>query len=189
MLDISSNKTIGGIFSPKITKSQKDKSEASIMNPTFIKYSYNLLKNEYFGIRGVGITVNGGLWSEIKEIKQTGVIFIDGNLTIDTNIGTLNPNTADFLMLIVNGNISIDQSVAFVNAILLGKDIEAGGVSENQLVINGMIYSTRDIKLTRSFEPKKENNLKPSVKINYNPKLLFEIPIEMTKKLSQWKVN
>ncbi len=145
-------------------------------------YSYDALKRQYLSTKGVGsTTLSDATWSQLP-IKQ-GVIFVNGDLTIDTNI-----ITTDLVMIIAKGTIIVNPTVTRVDGILMGNNISIGGQSANQLIINGSIYSLGDVTLNRSFEPKKLNNATPAIKIEYNPSLIFKLPAKMIQAISRWRL-
>jgi hypothetical protein len=51
------------------------------------------------------------------------------------------------------------------------------------------VHGVAGVEFSRSLYPKSLNNTSPSVVVNYNPKLLFEVPVELARSISQWKVN
>ena len=180
----------GIIFAKEISVSDKDvanSSDGSLNSGKTIKarYSYADLKKQYFTNKGVGTTFVGNQNRSANGIKDaTGVIFVQGNMTIDTDI-----DTSDFIMIIASGDIIINEDVNKINAILVGSNVLAGGSADNQLVINGVVYGVNGVKFNRTFAVASKNNTAPSIKVVYNPGLLFMVPKEIIKSLSQWKVN
>lgn len=173
------------IWAKTISMSDRDQSVKYDGKNFKVKYSYVDLRKQYFISKGVGTTFVGNKKITDEGIKEAGgVIFVEGNLTIDSNIDTNN-----FMMLIVSGDIIINPNVTKINAILMGTNVVAGGEGDNQLVINGMVYGVKGVKFNRSFSVANKNNTEPSVKVVYNPGLLFMVPKEIIKSLSQWKVN
>jgi len=146
------------------------------------KYSYQTILNEYFNKNGVGVT---GV--TVVNTGDTGVMFVDGPLPINSNI-VVAPN--NYLMVVVSGAITIDPGVTRVDGILVADGgITAGGISDNQLVINGVLYSLGDIRITRSFTDKIDNNISPAVVVNFRPDLIFVMPGKLNKVLSGWSEN
>lgn len=146
-------------------------------------YSYTSLKQNYLTAKGIGTVVAKS--TNLSDISQkTGVIFVDGDLTIDTNL-----TTTDFVMLITSGKITIDSNVDKVDGILMGTNIVASGDSDSKLIINGIVYGTTGVTFNRSYTTASKNDTDPAVEVVYNPNLLFQTPIEITRALSQWKVN
>jgi hypothetical protein len=149
------------------------------------KYNYDYFYQQYLVDRGVGFTLSGNQnWSNVSsQVGSTGVVLINGTLTIDSNIVGSN-----FLMLITKGDIVINQTVDQVNGILLGNNVTAGGKG-NKLIINGMVHGVSAVNLIRGFTAKRSNNLSPAVIVNYQPNLLFELPKEVNKRITRWKTN
>jgi len=146
-------------------------------------YSYTSLKQNYLTAKGIGTVVAKS--TNLSDISQkTGVIFVDGDLTIDTNL-----TTTDFVMLITSGKITIDSNVDKVDGILMGTNIVASGDSNSKLTINGIVYGTTGVTFNRSYTTASKNDTDPAVEVVYNPSLLFQAPVEITRALSQWKVN
>lgn len=153
---------------------------------SFGTYPYTSLRNDYFGTKGVGITlVDNVSWDTVRNL--TGVIFVNGDLNITGSGKDL--VTTNFVMIIAKGTITIDPSINEVDAILVANKVIASGDASAQLVINGMIHSITDIEFSRNLVPESLNNTTPSVKVNYQPELLFGIPTEITKAFSRWRVN
>jgi len=90
---------------------------------------------------------------------------------------------------VVNGNMTIDQSVNNVDGIYVAKNISVGGSSNTQLKINGMLYAPNggNIRLNRSFTTKSDNNTTPAVVVNYRPDMIFALPGKLNKILSGWR--
>lgn len=182
----------GGVFSKKVSslsdfdQAQKTSSEAF----NFKTYTYHQLKSDYFDKKGVGTVLTGesATWAEVKT--KTGVIFVDGDLEIVSDLDTTN-----FVMIIANGTITVDPTVNVVNGILVADKIIASEAdldtttTVTPLVINGMVHGISGVEFSRTLLPNDSNNLTPSVKVNYNPKLLFMIPNELSKAFDKWKLN
>ena len=145
-------------------------------------YSYDSLKRQYFSVKGFGTTVPASAtWSEIPT--KTGIIFVNGNLTIDANIAT-----TDLVMIITKGDITVNPNVTRIDGVLMGNNIIISGKSASQLVINGSIYGIQSVVLNRSFDPKNLNNKTPAVEVKYNPSLIFKLPPKMIQTISQWRL-
>ena len=146
--------------------------------------TYDYFVKNYFYKVGVGITVVGSKnWSEISSLKD--IVLIKGDLNIDQDI-----TGSDLKMIIVDGNISVGSTdVGEINAVLLGKSFTATGDSSKQLVINGSVYTSESITLTRSFIDKSANNTTPAVIVNYDPSVIFKIPKEVARSVTQWRMN
>jgi hypothetical protein len=145
-------------------------------------YSYDSLKRQYLSTKGYGTTVpDSATWSEIPT--KSGVIFVNGNLTIDTNIAT-----TSLVMIVAKGNITINSDVTRIDGILMGNSVIASDKSDKQLVINGSIYGIQSVVLNRSLEPKNLNNKTPAVEVRYNPSLIFKLDPKMIQTITQWRL-
>jgi len=171
----------------KASLSPYDKINSNIVydNQTvdFKLYSYDTLKRKYFFTKGYGTTVPASItnWTDVET--KSGVIFVEGDLTIDTNIAT-----TDLVMIVAKGDITINPNVTRVDGILFGKSITASGESASQLVINGSIYGLNSVVLNRSLNPKKSNNTTPAVEVRYNPSLIFKLPAKMIQNITRWRL-
>ena len=153
-------------------------------NFDFEVFPYSKLKKSFFDTKGVGSTFTASTdWLEIKNTG--GIVFIDGDLDITGE----NLETTALVMIIAKGTITIDPSVTRVDAILVANRVVADGEAESQLVINGVVHGISEVKFSRSLTPKSLNNTTPSVVVNYNPKLLFMIPVELSRTFDQWRIN
>jgi len=143
-------------------------------------YGYQNFYNSFYVEKGVGVT--GTDWS---THPSEGVYFVKGNLNI--NIGyTLASDKS--LLVIVGGKIDIASTVKSLDGIYIADGgIDALGISPNQLVINGLLYSKNTIRLGRSFENKRLNNETPAIRVNYQPNLLFNLPGSLMRVLSGWR--
>jgi hypothetical protein len=157
------------------------------------RMSYHAVMNRYFGINGVGVTINGDSnMSTVlaSGIGGTGVIFVNGNFTVDAD------NTVavgKFMMIVAKGTISFDTAVSNSAGIFMAdKGIVAGGLSNHQLVIDGVLFSSGsapagDIRLSRGFVIRHQNNTQPGVVVNYRPDFVFNMPGKVARVLSGWK--
>ncbi len=116
------------------------------------------------------------------------MVFVDGDLTIDVNN---NVGVDEFLMIVVRGNITIAATVTGIEGIFVADGgISAGGVSANQLVIEGIVHSVRgNIDLTRGYVPQSMNNGSPAVLVRYRPDLIFNMPPELVGVVSGWRTG
>jgi len=121
---------------------------------------------------------------DMSQIGTSGVYFVDGNLNINSN-NTIASNKS--LMIVVNGDINVSNSVTQVNGILVAKNIGATGLNNSQLVFNGSLYAENTIDLSRGFTTKRLNNANPAVKVIYNPEMIFKLPPETSKILTNYK--
>lgn len=148
------------------------------------KFNYNDLYYQYFVSKNIGVTET--TWADIKG--KTGVVFVDGDLTIDDNNSLLNPG--DYLLLIVNGKVDIAQNVTNVEGIIISDgDVTTLGENNTPLLINGMIYSGGSVLFQRNFDVTHHalNNTLPATAIKYNPNLIFNMPSQIFKVLSDWR--
>jgi hypothetical protein len=145
------------------------------------QYFYNIYSNNPSGITHYNDSKN---WSSIvSDIGGTGIILINGSVTIDNNISL---NSGEMLMIIANGQIIINSAVNHVEGILVANQgIVASGNSDDQLIIDGILYSPNSsVLLDRTFKEKSDNNSAPSVLINYQPEFLFNLPLQIVEILS-----
>lgn len=158
----------------------------SYQNPlaklTDVNKNYSYFYKQYLVKSGVGTTLIGN--KNITDIGSTGIYFVNGNLTIDSN-KIINPG--DFLMIIVNGNIGVSNTVTRVDGILVANNITASGSNNTQLVFNGSLFASGTINFSRDYTVKSTNNTVPAVKVNYNPGLMFKIPGKVAQILSNWQ--
>lgn len=146
------------------------------------KDSYNIYLNEFLGRYGMGTTGVTNI-----AVGSTGLLFVSGDLNINSDVVV---PTNQYLMVIVSGKINIGIEVSQLDGIYVAnKGIEAIGVSDNQLVINGMLYSTMssNIRLARSFTDKSLNNATPAIVVNYRPDMIFAIPGKLFRVLTGWR--
>jgi len=145
------------------------------------KYSYQSIYNEYFTKMGEGVT---GV--TVINVGSTGVLFVNVGLTISSDVVVA---ANKYLMVVVNGNMTIDQSVNNVDGIYVAKNISEGGSSNTQLKINGMLYATKggNIRLNRSFTTKSDNNTTPAVVVNYRPDMILAVHEKLNKILAGWR--
>ena len=92
-------------------------------------------------------------------------------------------------MIITSGNITVNPTVKQINATLLPQTFIAGGTSPEALKINGSIYAVNNVTLNRSFTPKSDNNQTPAVQVTYDPGIIFKMPKEVAKTVTQWRLN
>ena len=150
---------------------------------TDVNKNYSYFYKQYFVKNGIGTTFSVGD-KIIADIGSTGIYFVNGNLTIDNN-KTINPG--NFLMIIVSGDITVNQNVTRVDGILVANNITAGGSNNNQLVFNGSLFASNTIDFSRDHTVKSTNNTVPAVKVNYNPELMFRLPGKVAQILSNWQ--
>lgn len=131
--------------------------------------------------------------------NQTGVIFVDGNLTIGpTPSNKLTTNSASAgLVFVVGGDVNIDTSVTQIDAVIIagGKIYTAGaGCSlpppatagtNSQLIVNGSLISL-DSNQPIQFCRKLANNSQAAELINNEPKYLVILRDLYSDTLQKW---
>ena len=155
-------------------------------NLTKTVYNYDYFYRNYFQKLGQGTTISTSTTlTDVLAIGDTGVIFINGDLNIDTD-NALTPS--EYLMLVVKGDINVSSDTNSLNGIFIANNISVGGTDSTQLKINGTLYSpSGDVKLTRGFTNITDNSDTPAVSINYLPSLIFNMPGKLVKLISGWK--
>ncbi len=144
-------------------------------------YNYNYFYNDFFVKAGVGVT--GTDWAEKPE---NGIYLVKNSLNITSDFVLV--DTTKTMMVIVNGDITIQPNVTQLDGIYVADgSINVGGISDNQLNINGMLYAGGSVGLYRSFTDKTDNNTTPAVKVNYSPGLIFNLPPKILRVLSGWR--
>jgi hypothetical protein len=126
----------------------------------------------------------------LNDLGGTGVAIVNGSLNIDAE-NSLNDN--QFLMVVVKNNITFDQSINNVSGVFVANGaINANGVSDTQLNINGVLYSVNStVTLFRKRTPDHQNlnNDQPSVSVNYLPSLIFNMPGNLVNTFTYWKAG
>lgn len=152
----------------------------------------NLMLNNNFTYDGIksNITTDMRVVYEgnknISDIGRTGVLFVDGDLTI--NQGNVLA-TGEFLMVIVSGNMTIDSTVNRVDGVFASfGNVTISGTVSNQLVINGSIFSKGGTSITREFSDKSMNS-SPVVVVKYNPALIFSMPQKVIRTIKGWRIG
>lgn len=151
-----------------------------------VNTNYNYFYNQFFVRKGMGTIFSGD--KTINNISELGsdanfIYFINGDLTITGDI----KNTNNFLMIIVNGDITVSQDVRQVDGILVANNIFAGGANDYQLVFNGSLFALNDIIFSRDHVNRAFNNSEAAVVVRYKPELIFNVPGEVTKVLTNWQ--
>jgi len=144
---------------------------------------------KYKKIIGVGTTLIEGDLDDSDVINNTdGLLMVNGNVIISQNkINDWVLNSNYFFMIVASGDITIDPSVSKFDGILAGNNINIGGTSASQLTINGSLYATNKVNITRSYTDKIKNNDSPSTVINFRPSYIFNMPSSMVKSVVDWK--
>lgn len=129
-------------------------------------------------------------------VNKTGVIFVDGNLYINTNLE--NTNTKTGLVFIVQGTIYINPGVDTINAFMISyggfcsawsglecKD-NLDSASQKQLTINGSVISLNPT-IAPQFVRQKTTLTTASETINYQPKYLVILKDIFSRDLKIWQ--
>lgn len=152
-------------------------------------YTYDHLYNEYFGKLGLGVTFSGNtsMSSVVIGTGGTGVAFVNGNLNVGS---TNNVPIGKFFMVVVNGDIEINQSVTRLEGVFVADGgMMIGDENDAQLVVNGSLSLGGVASFTRGYATHSINNTAPAIVVNFRPDLIFNIPGVLTKTLSGWKEN
>ncbi len=123
----------------------------------------------------------------------TAVIFVKGNLNINSNITYGAANSG--LVFVVKGDVNIDQSVTRVDAVIIsegtictafdGTSCPSTNILASQLVINGSLISLnpdKPIKFRRSLS----DNSQPAEIINQQPKYLILLRNLISDTVQKW---
>lgn len=157
--------------------------------------TYRTIYNQYLANKGVGVTIEGNttmstITAKSSGVGGTGVVFVNGNLSVNVN-NTV--SVGEFLMIVVKGGITFEKNVTKNEGIFMADGgIRTVGLSNNQLVINGVLYSginapTGNIRFIRGFTDKSDNNGQPATVVNYRPDLIFNMPGKVSQVLTGWK--
>jgi hypothetical protein len=107
-------------------------------------------------------------------------------LNIDGSLASL--PSGKTLLTIVNGDITVDKAVDAVAGMFVADgNIDIGGTSANQLVINGSLYALGNINFSRDLSNAEIGNTTPAVVVNYDPNLLLNLRGTVMQVLSGWK--
>lgn len=147
-------------------------------------------------------------------VGLTGVVFVDGNLYIKTNLTNTNPKTG--LVFVVQGTIYILRNVETVNAFLIAHGKNPDGTdkimpfcsawdgttpptadgtdcvdypdsaSQKYLTINGSVISLSTVNAPQ-FVRQKATATNPAETINYEPKYLVILKDVFSRDLKIWK--
>jgi len=147
-------------------------------------YSYQDFYNKYFVNLGLGVVLDNG--EDILDVGGTGLVLVDGDLTIGDNI-TVSNN--EYLMVIVNGDINVNDNVTNLDGIFIANNINIGGSNNTKLIINGMLYGSSSVIINRSYATKSKNNTDSAVDIDYRPSLIFNLPGRLMEAVSKWRMN
>lgn len=138
--------------------------------------TYDNMHSELFDDKGVGREESD--WAGVLSVGGTGLVFVTGPLTI-TSDHTVAPG--GFLMVVVNGSITINQNVTRLDGAYVASDgnITINGENDTVLTINGMLYTSGNIDITRGFVTHASNNINPAVVVDMRPDLIFNAPSYM----------
>ncbi len=150
------------------------------------KTDYSYFKTQFFERLGVGKTYFGNTDLSTIVGEGTKMALVNGNLTVSAD------NTVaqgDLLMVVVSGSVSIGQGVKRMDGVLVADgEVVISGSSSDQLVINGILYSTNsNVRIQRSYIDTMQNNISPAVVINYRPDFAFTMPAAVYRVISGWK--
>lgn len=129
--------------------------------------------------------------------NQSGVIFVDGDLTIAPSSNRLTHGTANSgLVFVVGGNVQIGKDVTLVDAVIIAKGIictaydgtcPSANIETLQLVINGSLISINQEDSTPiKFRRTLTDNSQPAEKINHQVKYLVILRDLLSDTLQRW---
>jgi len=151
------------------------------------------------------LTIDGG-WT---GMSGETVIFVDGDVTIETDITLADPEDG-FFAVIVSGNINVNQTVgdavvaspAAGDADLVGAFLAEGNFNggsdlsqtDKQLVVYGTIGADIDLgtnspggRVNFQRDMGVNNSIGPGVSVIWNPNLLLNWPAELSDALTDWR--
>lgn len=131
--------------------------------------------------------------------NQSGVIFVDGNLTIKPSNNKLtHGSTTSGLMFVVRGDVNINQSVTRVDAVIISEGIICtafdgticpSGLTDpattSQLIINGSLISLKSDKPIK-FRRTLSDNSQPAEVINHQVKYLVILRNLISDTYQKW---
>ncbi len=176
----------GGAFSAGNNENFSDSgwlTENNLVGIFGTKVGYDYFYSELKLKKGIGITAAN--WSGIGD---TGVYFVNTNLTIDANNNPL--AAGGYRMIVVNGDVTIDSNVSNLYGVIIADgDISVTGTSDlnAQLIIKGMVYSKGNIVMSRGFDDASLNNTQAATIIQFDPNLIFNMPPAVFKVMSDWR--
>ncbi len=151
------------------------------------RYNYQFFYDRYYSALGLGITLGpAATMSDVIGRGGTGVFLVDGDFNVDVD-NILPANS--FLMIVSRGTIT------FLNTVnnSAGMFVADSGIGTSPgvntgLVIDGLLYSSSgNVRLNRGFADKLDNNTNPAVLVRYRPDLLFSMPGNLFRLLSNWR--
>ena len=145
-------------------------------------YNYAYLYSRLFEKQGVGTT--GTSWN---QRPATGPFFVNGNLSINTNNSAF---AGQPLLTVVQGNLTVNPTVTQLHGLfIINGNLDIGGSNTNPLIITGSVYTRGDAHISRSLIPQTNNNNNPAVIFQYQPGYMLNLPSEVTKVLSGWRME
>ena len=168
--------------------------QSKIANPGTNNYEY--FYKQYYAKKGIGKTLStegkviindsaAQLFSNPSDAYY--IYFVNGDLEINDDID----RGSSFLMFIVKGNVTVNANVNFVDGLIVANNIYASStqdtVTDNPLFFNGSLFAYNEIVFDREFANRQLQNTSPSVKVNYDPELIFQIPGDLAKVLTNWQ--
>lgn len=145
-------------------------------------YNYAYLYSRLFEKQGVGTT--GTSWN---QRPATGPFFVNGNLSINTNNSAF---AGQPLLTVVQGNLTVNPTVTQLHGLfIINGNLDIGGSNTNPLIITGSVYTRGDAHISRSLIPQPNNNNNPAVIFQYQPGYMLNLPSEVTKVLSGWRME
>ena len=142
--------------------------------------NYNYFYNNLFLKKGIGTT--GNSWS---QRPTGGIFFVSGDLNIDSD-NTSSVNNP--LLVVAKGDVNVESTVNQLNLLLMADgNINIGGTSNSQLIVNGSLYARGDIIISRDIGDIVYNTTNPAVRIDYQPTAIFSLDKEIYKVLSDWR--
>ncbi|MGI5840715.1 MAG: hypothetical protein ACOX6N_00620 [Patescibacteria group bacterium] len=160
------------------------RSGASIVDDS---YGYDFFFNRYYQGMGEGELIDGNATSSqimnlVNADSELEMVFVNGNLNITTTPIDLVGNR--FLMVVVKGSITVDESVSRVEGVYVGNgSFSAGGDSTSRLTISGIILAN-GVQFTRSYTDASTNNTSPAVVVTYNPAYIFSMSKDLKEAVS-----
>jgi hypothetical protein len=172
----------------------KHTAASSAQDQSFIALNAGANRDHLYAING-DLTINSAILG-----GELGVIFVDGNLNIRSNITQPAPNKG--IVFIVKGNMNISSSVTQINAVLINYAVfcsaydftantcPANNVTAPQLAINGsVIFLNTADRVSPSFvrDNSSSGNGSPAETLTFDPKYLVVLKNVMTRNLTVWK--
>ncbi len=156
----------------------------SNMNENQMLSSGWLDANGYRWIRTTGdleLSNSGGIDLASNKV----ILFVNGNLTFNSNMTRLNvTNASGFLMVVANGNITVSGATAFIDGIYVGNNFSTGN-SSTQFSVYGSVIANGTINLQRDLLA--SNQTTAAETFNYIPAFLLRIPSDFNQRIIRWR--